>query len=56
MTDVSNTRPRKLVQLELPAETIERVDSLAADETISRTAWLRRLIIGVARSTDKVPA
>jgi hypothetical protein len=37
------TRPRRLVQLELPPETVEAIDRLAGTETISRAAWIRRL-------------
>ena len=37
------TRPRPLVQLELPPETVEAIDRLAGTETISRAAWTRRL-------------
>jgi metal-responsive CopG/Arc/MetJ family transcriptional regulator len=56
MSDVQAQDGRKAVLLRLPLDVLDRVDSLAADETISRSAWIRRLIIGVARSTDKVPA
>jgi hypothetical protein len=56
MTEIA-TRPRRLVQLDLPPETVEEIDRLASDETISRVAWLRRLVIGTTRSlTEKVPA
>jgi hypothetical protein len=44
---MTNTRPRRLVQLDLPVETIEVIDSLG--ETISRSAWIRRLVIGAAK-------
>ena len=54
MTD--NTRPRRLVQLDLPEDTITTIDRLADSETISRAAWLRRTIIAVARSVEQVPA
>jgi hypothetical protein len=37
------TRPRRLVQLDLPAETVKAIDRLAGAETISRAAWTRRL-------------
>lgn len=51
------TRQRRFVQLDLPVETIERVDSLAEVETISRTAWIRRLVISATRGAkDAVPA
>ena len=51
MTEVT-TRPRRLVQLELPTETIEVVDRLADAETISRTAWIRRLVVQSTRAVE----
>jgi ribbon-helix-helix CopG family protein len=45
---------RGLIQLELPRETIEQIDRLARAETISRAAWIRRLLIGVARETQRL--
>jgi hypothetical protein len=57
VTDMTNTRPRRLVQLGLPVETIEVIDSLADSETISRSAWIRRLVIGAAKGlSEKVRA
>jgi hypothetical protein len=53
MTHIAPTH-RGLVQLELPRETIEQIDRLARAETISRAAWIRRLLIGVARQTQHV--
>jgi hypothetical protein len=49
MTDIAIRPSRRLVQLDLPPETIETIDRLADEETLSRTAFLRRLIIGVAK-------
>jgi hypothetical protein len=49
MTEIA-TRPRPPVLLDLPPETIEEVDRLADIETISRVAWLRRLVIGATRN------
>jgi hypothetical protein len=46
---MTNTRPRRLVQLDLPVETIEVIDSLGDSEIISRSAWIRRLVIGAAK-------
>jgi hypothetical protein len=51
MTDIS-TRPRRPVLLDLPPETIEEVDRLADIETISRTAWIRRLVVQSARAAE----
>jgi hypothetical protein len=52
MTDVKTRASRRLVQLELPAETIEVIDSLASAETISRTARIRRLVVQSARAAE----
>jgi Ribbon-helix-helix protein, copG family len=51
MTEVT-TRPRRLVQLELPSETVETIDRLAGTETISRTAWIRRLVVQSAKAAE----
>jgi hypothetical protein len=48
MTHIASTH-HGLIQFELPRETIEQIDRLARAETISRAAWIRRLLIGVAR-------
>ena len=53
MTHMAPTH-RGLIQLELPRETIEQIDRLARAETISRAAWIRRLLIGVARETRRL--
>jgi hypothetical protein len=41
---------RVAMQLILPADTVAKIDRLANHEMISRSAWLRRLIVGTARS------
>jgi len=53
MTPIAPTH-RGLVQFELPRKTIEQIDRLARAETISRAAWIRRLLIGVAREAEQV--
>jgi Ribbon-helix-helix protein, copG family len=52
MTEVTS-RPRRLVQLELPRETVETIDRLAGTETISRTAWIRRLVVQSAQRAEE---
>ena len=52
MTDISETWRRRFVQLELPQETVETIDRLAGTETISRTAWIRRLVVQSARAAE----
>jgi Ribbon-helix-helix protein, copG family len=39
---------KEIVTFSAPRAVIERVDQLAADELISRSAWLRRTIAAVA--------
>jgi Ribbon-helix-helix protein, copG family len=41
-------RPRRLVQLD--SETVKAIDRLAGAETISRAAWIRRLLVQSAQS------
>jgi hypothetical protein len=43
------TRPRRLVSLDLPLETVKAIDRLAGAETISRAAWIRRLLVQSAQ-------
>jgi Ribbon-helix-helix protein, copG family len=43
-------RPRRLVQLDLPPQTVKTIDRLAGAETISRAAWIRRLLVQSAQS------
>jgi hypothetical protein len=40
---------RRLLQLELDAEVVETIDRLADEETISRSAWARRALMGAAK-------
>ena len=54
MTDISETWRRRFVQLELPQETVETIDRLAGTETISRTAWIRRLVVQSTRAAEPV--
>jgi hypothetical protein len=56
MTEIA-TRPRRLIQLDLPSEMVEEIDRLANVETISRVAWLRRLVIGTTKNlSERAPA
>jgi hypothetical protein len=43
--DQTATRPRRLLQIDVPIEVIEDIDRRASAETISRTAWARRFLI-----------
>jgi Ribbon-helix-helix protein, copG family len=43
------TSDKTLVQLKLPPGLVDDVDRLAAEEMISRTAWIRRLLLNATR-------
>ena len=43
------TTEKQKLHVDLPANLLREVDRLAAEETISRAAWLRRLIISVTK-------
>jgi hypothetical protein len=43
------TSDKTLVQLKLPPGLVHDVDRLAAEEMITRTAWIRRLLLGATR-------
>jgi hypothetical protein len=48
MSEIVKTS-KTLVQLKLPPGLVDDVDRLAAEEMISRTAWIRRLLLGATR-------
>ena len=51
------TRPAaKPVQIYLPKDVVDKIDSLASVETISRASWVCRLIIGATRGVKEGPA
>ena len=49
MSDVQTRDDRVAMQVFLPRDVVEKIDSLAGVETISRSAWIRRLVIGATR-------
>ena len=44
------TGEKALVQLKLPPTLVNDVDRLAAEEMITRTAWIRRLLLNATRN------
>jgi hypothetical protein len=46
----------RCVQVHLPNELIGRIDELAASETLSRAAWLRRQLCLALREIDRATA
>ena len=50
MTSETETRPHKVqIGVSLPPEIARRIDELAAAESLSRSTWVRRLIVGSTR-------
>jgi hypothetical protein len=57
MTEIQTRPCTRLVQLSLPDDVVRTIDRMASEETISRAAFIRRLLIGTARSlSERVPA
>ena len=50
---IQKASDRGLVQLKLPPGLVKNVDRLASQEMISRTAWIRRLVLNAARQKTK---
>src|SRR5258708_30972775 len=44
----SRPAERVVIQVNVPADVLDVIDRLAADETISRTAWIRRCLVGAS--------
>jgi hypothetical protein len=43
-------RPVRPVQIDLPIDFIAEIDRLAAEEMVSRAAWVRRLLHGAVKA------
>jgi hypothetical protein len=44
-----STDEKALVTIDLPSPVVAAIEARAAEETISRAAWIRRLVIRAAR-------
>ena len=54
MSEMLKAGDKTLVQLKLPPGLVKDVDRLAAEEMISRTAWIRRLLLNATRNERHV--
>jgi hypothetical protein len=53
MSMIKDDRPRRLIQVALPADLVETIDALAKREMISRTAFIRRELLLAARASGR---
>jgi predicted transcriptional regulator len=44
MSTLANVTKKRPVQIDLPSELIAKIEKLAEAETLTRTAWMRRLL------------
>jgi metal-responsive CopG/Arc/MetJ family transcriptional regulator len=44
------TKETRLLQIDLPVDLVREIDRLASEETLTRTAWVRRLLHGVVKN------
>jgi metal-responsive CopG/Arc/MetJ family transcriptional regulator len=49
-TTADQKRPVRPVQIDLPVDFIVEIDRLAAEEMVSRSAWVRRLLRDAVRA------
>lgn len=50
MSDLATTTKKRPVQIDLSADLIAEIERLAAEETLTRTAWMRRLLHGAVKA------
>ena len=50
MSDLTGTAKKRPVQIDLSTELIAEIERLAAEETLTRTAWMRRLLHGAVKA------
>jgi metal-responsive CopG/Arc/MetJ family transcriptional regulator len=46
------TKETRLLQIDLPVDLVREIDRLASEETLTRTAWVRRLLHGVVKNQN----
>ena len=52
MSDLATTKKRP-VQIDLSTDLIAEIERLAAEETLTRTAWMRRLLHGAVKAATE---
>jgi hypothetical protein len=53
MSDLTTTTravEKRLLQVDLPVDIITEIDRLAAEELLTRTVWVRRLLHGAVKA------
>src|SRR5262249_13469237 len=50
MSDLATAAKKRPVQIDLSTELIAEIERLAAEETLTRTAWMRRLLHGAVKA------
>jgi len=52
MSDLAITSTKRPVQIDLSIDLIAEIERLAAEEDLTRTAWIRRLLRSTVRATS----
>jgi hypothetical protein len=50
MSDLATTTRKRPIQIDLSTDLIAEIERLAAEETLTRTAWMRRLLHGAVKA------
>ena len=50
MSDLATPIKKRPVQIDLSTDLIAEIERLAAEETLTRTAWMRRLLLGAVKA------
>src|SRR5262245_22933584 len=53
MSDLATTTKKRPVQIDLSTDLIAEIERLAAEETLTRTAWMRRLLHGAVKAATE---
>jgi hypothetical protein len=53
MSDLTMTTKKRPVQIDLSTDLIAEIEKLAAEETLTRTAWVRRLLHAAVKAASE---
>jgi hypothetical protein len=53
MSDLATTTKKRPVQIDLSTDLIAEIERLAAEETLTRTAWMRRTLHGAVKAATE---
>jgi len=56
MSDLATPTKKRPVQIDLSTALIAEIERLAAEETLTRTAWMRRLLHGAVKAASQPKA